>query len=93
LKKKSSPTPHKEAPKADNSKERKALQRQIQNLEKHIERLETEKGQLESEMAISDFYMKPDSDAKTRRYDVILKELEAKTNEWERLVSEFEGGL
>jgi ATP-binding cassette subfamily F protein 3 len=89
LKKKAAP-PVKESPKPDNSRERKALQRQIQNLEKQIERLETEKGQLESEMAIPDFYMKKDSEAKTQRYDVILKELEEKTTEWESGVSEFE---
>jgi len=76
--------------KSASGRDRKSIQRQIQNLEKHIERLETEKSQLEEEMALPHFYSRPESAEKTRRYEAVCSELSTKTAEWEQQVSEYE---
>ena len=76
--------------KQSDGKDRKTIQRQIQNLEKHIERLESEKSLLEKEMALPDFYTRPESSEKTQRYESVCRDLIEKTREWDQQVSDYE---
>jgi valyl-tRNA synthetase len=79
------------APKNEGGRERRDLQRRIQNLEKGIEKLEVQKAQIEGEMAQTDFYFREDAKVITDTYQKICQEMEQKTSAWESVMTLWEG--
>ncbi|MCB9080404.1 MAG: ABC-F family ATP-binding cassette domain-containing protein [Lewinellaceae bacterium] len=73
-----------------NYEERKRLQRAVQNAERKIERLEEELGVMEKQMAIADFYERPDSAKFLQAYQDKKKTLESVMEEWEAAQLELE---
>jgi ATP-binding cassette, subfamily F, member 3 len=66
-------------------KERKKIERNIQNIEKKITDLEKQIADIEKVMGDSDFYNKKDSDSILNKYNIFKKELSIAVEEWESL--------
>jgi ATP-binding cassette, subfamily F, member 3 len=66
--------------------EKKNLQRTVQRTEKRIGELEAEIKSIESDMADSDFYNRPGSQAILKKYDERKSELTTVLSEWEHAV-------
>ncbi len=78
----------------EEQKERKRLQRAVQNAERKIERIESEIEAFETQMASPGFYEKPDAAAQMEQYAQKKKDLEGAMEEWENAemtLEEFEG--
>ncbi|MBP7184514.1 MAG: ABC-F family ATP-binding cassette domain-containing protein [Saprospiraceae bacterium] len=67
-------------------KEKKKLQRQLQNIEKRIQELENELKKLEVELSSDDFYQRADSQTKLNTYNSKKHQLSEVMLEWENLV-------
>lgn len=65
-----------------NNEERKNMQRHLSNAEKKVEQLEAKISDIESQMALSDFYTKPNSQKVMDEYAKLKNELEAAMAEW-----------
>ncbi|MBI5916751.1 MAG: ABC-F family ATP-binding cassette domain-containing protein [Bacteroidetes bacterium] len=65
-----------------NHEERKNLQRAVTNAEKKVEQLEAKISDIESRMALPDFYQKPDSQKVLNEYTKAKADLEAAMSEW-----------
>jgi len=68
------------------SEEKKALQRTVQKHEKRIADLESELGVFEKLMADPEFYNRPESNDKIKKYNTLKAELESVYAEWEAAV-------
>ena len=68
------------------SEEKKALQRTVQKHEKRIADLESELGGYEKQMADPEFYNRPESNDKIKKYNSLKAELETVYAEWEAAV-------
>ncbi|MBL7782696.1 MAG: ABC-F family ATP-binding cassette domain-containing protein [Saprospiraceae bacterium] len=68
------------------SEEKKALQRTVQKHEKRIADLESELGVFEKQMADPEFYNRPESNDKIKKYNTLKAELETVYAEWEAAV-------
>ncbi len=62
--------------------ERKIMQRTLSNAEKKVEQLEAKISDIESQMALPDFYQKPNSQKVMDEYAKLKSELEAAMTEW-----------
>ncbi len=65
-----------------NSDERKNVQRHLSNAEKKVEQLEAKITDIENQMALPDFYSKPNSQKVMDEYAKLKNELEAAMTEW-----------
>ena len=65
-----------------NHEERKNMQRHLVSAEKKVEQLEAKISDIESRMALPDFYLKPDSQKVMDEYAKAKKELDAAMMEW-----------
>jgi ATP-binding cassette subfamily F protein 3 len=72
-------------------KERKKLERSVQNAEKRITELEKQIADIEKEMAKDDFYTRKDSQSVLDKYNNVKKELDGVVEEWESLSMQMEG--
>jgi ATP-binding cassette subfamily F protein 3 len=68
------------------AEEKKQLQRTVQRAEKRISDLETEIEKIESQMADTSFYTKPESDQVMKKYNDLKSELTKVYSEWESAV-------
>jgi ATP-binding cassette, subfamily F, member 3 len=78
---KSVPT-HQSNGKQMNNEERKIMQRNLANSEKKVEQLEAKISDIESQMALADFYTKPNSQKVMDEYAKYKNELETAMMEW-----------
>jgi ATP-binding cassette, subfamily F, member 3 len=62
--------------------ERKNMQRTLSHAEKKVEQLEAKISDIESQMALPDFYQKPNSQKVMDEYAKLKSELEAAMTEW-----------
>jgi len=65
-----------------NNEERKNMQRHLSHAEKRVEQLEAKISDVESQMALPDFYQKPNSQKVMDEYAKMKNELEAAMTEW-----------
>ncbi len=72
------------------SKDKKKIERTIQNSEKRIADLEKQIAQLEKEMAKDNFYHQKDSQKTIDKYNSLKKELDVEVEKWEMASMEFE---
>ena len=68
------------------TEEKKNLQRTVQKHEKRIADLESELGTYEKQMADPEFYNRPESNDKIKKYNNLKAELETVYAEWEAAV-------
>jgi ATP-binding cassette subfamily F protein 3 len=69
---------------------KKNLQRTVQKSEKRIEELESAIKKIEIDMAVEDFYTKPNSSTTMQRYQDHKSELSQVMNDWENAVMQLE---
>ncbi len=72
------------------TKDKKKIERTIQNSEKRISDLEKQIAQLEKEMAKDNFYHQKDSQKTIDKYNSLKKELDVEVEKWEMATMEFE---
>jgi ATP-binding cassette subfamily F protein 3 len=72
------------------TKDKKKIERSIQNSEKRIADLEKQIVQLEKEMAKDNFYHQKDSQKTIDKYNGLKKELDVEVEKWEMATMEFE---
>ncbi len=71
------------------SEEKKQLERVVQKHEKRIADLESELNKFEGQMAVPDFYTRPESDDKIKKYNNLKAELETVYADWERAMEQL----
>ncbi len=71
------------------AEEKKVLQKVVQKHEKRISELESELTKFEGQMAVPDFYNRPESGDKIKKYNNLKAELETVYAEWERAVEQL----
>jgi ATP-binding cassette, subfamily F, member 3 len=73
---------HQSNGKVMNNEERKTMQRNLSNSEKKVEQLEAKISDIESQMALTDFYTKPNSQKVLDEYARLKNDLETAMMEW-----------
>ncbi len=71
-------------------KERKRIQRNVQNAEKKIEKLEKKIEEMDLLMADNSFYQRTDADAQIAKYQALKKDLDQAMEDWEKATEELD---